>query len=196
MTATRTPFFVTALVVNVVTVAAIAAGCGEAADAKGAAEAPSAQRGEYLVTAAGCNDCHTPLKMGPNGPERDYSRRLSGHPADLVMPEPPPTTEAWNVNVGATMTAWHGPWGTTYTANLTPDDETGLGTWDQQTFIDTIRNGRHMGKGRPIMPPMPIDMIRTYTDEDLASIYLYLQSIPAVNNPVPENVLAPPPAAP
>jgi len=38
------------------------------------------ERGEYLVNAVGCHDCHTPLQMGPNGPEPDLSRMLSGHP--------------------------------------------------------------------------------------------------------------------
>ena len=43
----------------------------------------------YLVGAMGCNDCHTPWKLGPQGPEPDMSRALSGHPADFVMPAPP-----------------------------------------------------------------------------------------------------------
>ena len=47
------------------------------------------QRGEYLVSVLGCNDCHTPFEMGPNGPEPDMTRMLSGHPEDLVMPPPP-----------------------------------------------------------------------------------------------------------
>ena len=42
------------------------------------------ERGQYLVTIGGCNDCHTPLKLGPNGPEPDMTRMLSGHPASLV----------------------------------------------------------------------------------------------------------------
>lgn len=40
-------------------------------------------RGEHLVLTSGCNDCHTPLKIGKNGPEPDMSRMLSGHPAKL-----------------------------------------------------------------------------------------------------------------
>ena len=55
------------------------------------ASAGSAQvdRGRYLVNAIGCHDCHTPKKMGPNGPENDESRLLSGHPAEPALPEPP-----------------------------------------------------------------------------------------------------------
>ena len=46
-------------------------------------------RGKYLVNTAGCHDCHTPFKMGANGPEPDLSRMLSGHPESLVMPPVP-----------------------------------------------------------------------------------------------------------
>ena len=53
------------------------------------------ERGKYLVNFGGCHDCHTPLKMGPNGPEPDMSRALSGHPQDLVMPEPPKANGPW-----------------------------------------------------------------------------------------------------
>ena len=47
------------------------------------------ERGAYLVTTMGCNDCHTPWKMGPRGPEPDMTRALTGHPADMVMPPAP-----------------------------------------------------------------------------------------------------------
>lgn len=131
--------------------------------------------------------------MGANGPERDPNHRLAGHPSNLVMPPPPAPEMPWGAVASATFTAWSGPWGISFTANLTPDAETGLGTWDTQTFIDTIRNGRHMGKGRKLLPPMPADMIATYTDEDLAAIFAYLRTLPPVKNRVPDPV---PPAAP
>src|SRR5436190_18627735 len=44
------------------------------------------KHGEYLVTAMGCDDCHSPKVFGPNGPEPDMSRRFSGHPADAKLP--------------------------------------------------------------------------------------------------------------
>lgn len=154
-------------------------------------------RGKHLVTTSGCHDCHTPLKMGASGPEPDFSRELSGHPADLVMPPPPSLPPGpWATTVSATLTAWAGPWGVSYTANLTPDRETGIGTWTRQTFIDTIRNGRHMGVGRPLLPPMPFPMYRHMTDDELGAVFAYLQSIPAVRNRVPDPVLPPQAAAP
>ncbi len=144
-------------------------------------------RGEYLVRAMACNDCHTPWKMGKDGPEPDMTRMLSGHPEALAMPPPPKLPEGpWAIVAGVTMTAWSGPWGVSFTRNLTPDPETGLGKWTEQNFVDTLRNGRTMGKGRPLLPPMPWQMYRNLSDDDLKAIFAYLKSIPAVKNKVPQ----------
>jgi mono/diheme cytochrome c family protein len=144
-------------------------------------------RGKYLVTVAACNDCHTPLKMGANGPEPDFSRMLSGHPESVEVPAAPTLAPGlWVASIAATNTAWAGPWGVSFTANLTPDKETGLGKWTLRTFTDTIRTGRHLGRGRPILPPMPFPMYKQMTDADLAAIFAYLQSIPPIQNRVPQ----------
>lgn len=144
-------------------------------------------RGEYLVRAMACNDCHTPWKMGKDGPEPDMTRMLSGHPQSLAMPPPPKLPEGpWAIVAGVTMTAWSGPWGVSFTRNLTPDPETGLGKWTEQSFIDTLRNGKKMGRGRSLLPPMPWQMYRNLSDDDLKAIFAYLKSIPAVKNQVPE----------
>lgn len=145
-------------------------------------------RGKYLVTTSGCNDCHTPWVMGPKGPEPDMSRMLSGHPESMQLPPAPQPSGPWIVSAAATNTAWSGPWGVSFTANLTPDAETGLGKWTQANFTQTIRTGRHMGRGRAILPPMPIPMYKHFTDADLEAIFTYLQSIPPVKNRVPEPI--------
>jgi len=148
--------------------------------------AERAKRGEYLVKIMGCNDCHTPWQLGPNGPEPDMSRMLSGHP-EQVGPLPPVQAPAGYVmTAAATNTAFSGPWGISYTANLTPDQNTGLGIWTEDMFMKAIRTGRHMGVSRPINPPMPWPMYRNATDEDLRSIYAYLRTIPPVVNHVPD----------
>jgi len=152
-------------------------------------------RGKYLVTVAVCNDCHTPWKMGEKGPAPDMSRMLSGHPQGTDLPPPPAQQGPWIMSAAATNTAWAGPWGISYTANLTPDPETGLGKWTLRNFVETIRSGRHMGRGRELLPPMPIPMYRNFSDEDLRAIFIYLQSIPAVPNRVPQPLLAPAPVA-
>jgi mono/diheme cytochrome c family protein len=144
-------------------------------------------RGKYLTTIAGCNDCHTPWKMGANGPEPDMSRMLSGHPQAFTITAPATAQkEPWVMSASGTNTAWSGPWGVSFTANLTPDEETGLGKWTVRNFIDTIRSGRHLGRGRPILPPMPYPMYKNMTDADLEAVYTYLRTIPAVKNRVPE----------
>ena len=142
-------------------------------------------RGAYLVTMMGCNDCHTPWKMGAQGPEPDMTRALTGHPQDMVMPPPPAASGPWIWQGAATNTAFAGPWGVSFTANLTPDPETGLGKWTEDMFLATMRTARHQGKGRPILPPMPVKMIGKANDEDLKSIFAYLQSLAPVKNRVP-----------
>jgi mono/diheme cytochrome c family protein len=153
-------------------------------------------RGAYLVNVGGCNDCHTPFKMGANGPEPDMSRMLSGHPESLKMPPAPKLGDGpWAWSGAGTNTAFAGPWGVSYTANLTPDRLTGLGIWDEQMFIKTIRTGRHWGVSRPILPPMPWQNFRHMTDEDLGSIYAYLRTIKPVRNQVPDAIVNAPAVA-
>lgn len=147
-------------------------------------------RGEYLVTIGGCHDCHTPKKMGPEGPEPDMARKLSGHPESAQLPAPPQAVGPWIASTNVDLTAWSGPWGISYTANLTPDENTGLGIWTEDMFVRALRTGRHMGTSRPILPPMPWQNFSRMSDEDLKSIYAYLRSIPPVKNRVP--VPAPP----
>jgi mono/diheme cytochrome c family protein len=156
------------------------------------------KRGEYLVAIGGCNDCHTPFKMGPQGPEPDMSRMLSGHPEKLELPPPPAFTETWNFAGNSTNTASAGPWGMSFARNLTPDPETGLGSWTEEQFVRTIRTGKHLGipSGRPILPPMPWQAYAHMTDEDLKAVWAYLQTVPAIRNEVPQSVPALPGAAP
>lgn len=146
------------------------------------------KRGQYLVTVAVCNDCHTPLKMGANGPEPDMSRMLSGHPSDLKVEPPPATDGFWMFAGSSTATVWAGPWGISFTKNLTPDTLTGIGIWTEEIFMNAIRNGKHWGVSRPIMPPMPWQYYKNFTDEDLKAIFAYLQSIPPVFNEVPDYI--------
>lgn len=146
-------------------------------------------RGKYLVDVMGCHDCHTPMKMGPNGPQWDMDRMLSGHPEQLVMPAAPALPPGpWIGVMGATMTAWSGPWGTSFTANLTPDKETGLGDWTVEQFIDTMKTGKDRGKGRPVLPPMPVQNLANLTDEDIRALFAYLQAIKPISNRVPQPI--------
>jgi mono/diheme cytochrome c family protein len=146
-------------------------------------------RGQYLVTIGGCNDCHSPKVFGPHSVAFDSTRLMSGHPAS--DPLPPVDKKAlqpgnW-VAFSGDVTAYVGPWGMSFSANLTPDSATGIGTWTEEIFVKTLRTGKHLGQegGRPIMPPMPWEGVAKMTDEDLKAVYTYLQSLPPINNRVP-----------
>ncbi|HXH07014.1 MAG TPA: hypothetical protein VNI83_10530 [Vicinamibacterales bacterium] len=173
-----------------VVVAVVAAACsrGQGQDGRAAIE-----RGRYLVTAVGCNDCHTPFKMGPAGPEPDMTRQLSGHPENLKVAAGAPLDAPWLWAGLGTNTAFSGPWGVSFAANLTPDQNTGIGIWTEDMFVNALRTGRHMGVSRTILPPMPWLWFRHFSDEDLKAMYAYLRSIPPIRNRVPDPI--PPPGA-
>ncbi len=154
----------------------------------------SIERGRYLVSIMGCHDCHTPLTMGPEGPMPDMTRALSGHPESFVIGPRPPLDDRWVWAGAATNTAFVGPWGTSFAANLTPDPETGLlSHWTEVVFIQALRTGRHEGRGRPILPPMPWPAYRNATDADLKAVFAYLRSLPPVSNRVPQPLEPPAP---
>jgi hypothetical protein len=166
--------------------AACAAPGAQTRNAAGSTTDPVA-RGLYIVNAGGCHDCHTPLTVGANGPEPDMTRALSGHPETVPVAAPPNLgTGPWLWAGAATNTAFAGPWGISYAANLTPDTNTGLGIWTEDMFIRAIRTGKHMGTSRPIAPPMPWPAFRNYSDEDLHAIWSYLRTLRPLTNHVPD----------
>jgi mono/diheme cytochrome c family protein len=149
------------------------------------------ERGKYLVTLMSCNDCHSPKVMDPMlGPVPDTTRLLSGQPQNNPYPTWTPddmTKRNMAAVTNGDFTAWAGPWGVSFTANLTPDKETGLGEWTEEAFLQAIRTGKHQGQpnGRQILPPMPWPMFRQASDADLKAIWAYLRSLPPVHNQVP-----------
>lgn len=145
------------------------------------------KRGNYLVTSMGCNDCHSPKHMGPMGPEIDSLTMLSGFPAN----NPIPVINADDIKKGlivfnADLTSATGPWGTSFSANIT-SDETGIGNWSEEQFKNAIRHGKYKGQNgsRPLMPPMPWEDFRHLTDADIQAIFYYLKSTKPVKNIVP-----------
>jgi len=146
--------------------------------------------GKYIVTTSGCEDCHTPKIFTELGPMFDTTRHLAGFtqgealPAlDLEMIGP----DKW-VATQKHLTAWVGPWGISFASNLTPDNATGIGTLSEEMFIKTMREGKWMGVGRPLLPPMPWQVYGMKTDQDLKAIYAYLKSIKPIRNEVPQPV--------
>lgn len=143
--------------------------------------------GEHLVTIGGCNDCHTPKKMTPQGPVPDESLLLSGHSAQMPKIEiDRKEIESKGLAVTQDLTEWIGPWGVSYSANLTPD-ETGIGNWQESNFITAVREGKYKGmkNARTLLPPMPWEMFKSMSDDEIKAIFAYLKSIKPVKNLVP-----------
>lgn len=155
---------------------------------KGPAQDVLIKRGQYLVTIMGCADCHAPKKMTPQGPAPDMDRFLSGYNSaeplgsydkNLVK------TGQW-VLFNGQNTAFAGPWGVSFAANLTPDP-TGIGNWSLAQFTKAMRQGKFKGldNTRPLLPPMPWPNYTAMTDDDMRAVFTYLKSIKPISNAVP-----------
>jgi mono/diheme cytochrome c family protein len=115
-------------------------------------------RGRFLVTIAGCSDCHTPgaLLGSP-----DMKRYLGGSDVGFAIP-------GAGVFVGE---------------NLTPDKETGLGAWTDAQIIAAFRTGK-TPEGRELSPVMPYPALSHLSDADAQAIVAFLKSLPPVSNKV------------
>lgn len=152
-----------------------------------ASEEDMVKQGEHLVQIMGCNDCHSPKRMGPKGPEIIPELMLSGYPSD----RPIASFDGKLLKSGFAvfypdLTGAAGPWGISFAGNLTPD-ETGIGGWTEQQFGKAIREGKWKGMdgSRPLLPPMPWFNYTNLTDQEVKSIFAYLKSIKPVRNLVP-----------
>lgn len=115
--------------------------------------------GRYLAGAvAHCVECHSPHKRGD---QPDLARPFAG--GFLFV----------------------GPWGTSYSANITPDEETGIGKWTDDEIVRATFNGVKPGGGT-LLPPMPWPYYAgRVTDADARAIVAYLRSVRAIVNKVP-----------
>jgi mono/diheme cytochrome c family protein len=129
------------------------------ASAAASAAETQIERGKYLVSISGCNDCHTPgYFLG----KPDFSRALSGSDVGFAIP-----------GVGAVVGR-----------NLTPDKETGLGNWTAAQIVTAFTTGIRPD-GRKLSPIMPWPELANLTADDAEAIAAYLQSLPPVKNAVP-----------
>lgn len=144
--------------------------------------------GKHIVTISGCDDCHSPKVMTPQGPMPDESRRLSGHPAEGRIPDlvrDKLQSNGWGLT-NEHLTAWAGPWGISFAANLTPDD-TGIGSWTEEQFFIAVRKGKFKGmeSSRSLLPPMPWPNYAQMSDDELKAVFAFLKSLKPVKNAVP-----------
>ena len=122
----------------------------------------SVANGKYLINIAACHDCHTPYDKG----KFVESAAIGG---GRVFPVP-----------GGMVTS----------ANITPDKETGIGTWTRDMFIQHFVMYRDSTTAHRVIKPgemqtiMPWTMYSNMTDRDLANIYAYIQTIKPIKNNV------------
>lgn len=148
--------------------------------------------GKHIVIISGCNDCHTPKKMGPHGPENNMDMELAGHPSQL----PPPEINRKEIEskglavISSTFTSFAGPWGISFASNITSDSTTGIGNWTFEQFKNVFKTGKYNGapKGRDLLPPMPWPNIGSMTNEELQAVFAYLQSTKPIHNIVPQPI--------
>ncbi len=126
--------------------------------APAAADEAQIARGKYLVSIAGCSDCHTPGGMLGSP---DMNRYLGGSDVGFSIP-------TQGVFVGQ---------------NLTPDKETGLGQWTADQVVTAIRKGKRPD-GTELSGVMPWASFSKLTDDDAMAIATFLQSLPPVKNKV------------
>ena len=143
------------------------------------------QRGKYLVDTVGaCGHCHTPRA----GADYNMNMYLAGHPANATYPRYNFSMMQQGIFIltSTQMTAFSGPFGTSFASNLTPDNETGLGEWTEEMFTQAMRTGLHQGVAgnRKIFPPMPTKHYAQMNDEDLKAIWAYLRTIKPIRNEV------------
>ncbi len=161
-------------------------------DAAATASAPPSKdslikRGSYLVSIMGCNDCHSPKKIGPQGPFVDTARMLSGFPSDAPVPlANADVAKNHQIIFTGDLMGYVGPWGTSFSANIT-SDATGIGNWTLDQFKLAFQKGKFMGlkEERGLMPPMPWEQFASVTEPDVEAIFTYLKSTKPIKNVVP-----------
>ncbi|HVY74309.1 MAG TPA: c-type cytochrome [Puia sp.] len=125
-------------------------------------ESDSLARGKYLFTIAGCHECHTPLEKGQF--DEKYSM-AGGREFQL-------------------------PVGMLRSANITPDKETGIGSWTREMFIDRFVQYRDSAQAHrkvqqgELQTIMPWTMYATMKEKDLSDIYTYLRTIEPIRHAV------------
>jgi hypothetical protein len=126
------------------------------------AEGDSVAAGKYLVTVGACHDCHTPFNNG----KFDESLSMAG---GRVFPMP-----------GGSVTS----------ANITSDKKNGIGSWTREIFMGHFSMYRDSATAHRVIAPgslqtiMPWTLYANMTDRDLANIYAYLQTVPAIDHAV------------
>ncbi len=145
------------------------------------------KRGSYLVNSIGCDDCHSPKIFTPTGFEIDMEHRFGGHlaPSKLGKANTGVIKDGYML-FALDLTSAVGPWGQSYSANIS-SDPTGIGNWTEEQFFRALREGKSKGlkESRPLLPPMPWFVYKNLNDTDIRAIFAFLKSTKPVENRVP-----------
>jgi mono/diheme cytochrome c family protein len=117
------------------------------------------KRGKYLVSVISCGDCHT---EGALAGKPDLEHPLGGSSIGFAVPG----------------------LGVFYGSNLTPDAETGIGSWSNAQIVAALTKGERPD-GRMLAPIMPWRSFANLTPKDAEAIVAYLKSLPPVKHKVP-----------
>ncbi|QDJ09451.1 Cytochrome c [Roseomonas mucosa] len=121
------------------------------------------ERGRYLAIVGDCTACHAGSGIAPGMPGYGSRGFAGGRPIET-------------------------PFGQIRAANITPDRETGIGTWTAEDFYRALHEG-HAADGTLLYPAFPYTYYTKVTREDSDAIFAFLQSLEAVQNPVDRNTL-------
>lgn len=141
------------------------------------------EHGRYIVAIAGCADCHTNFS-----PEFLDPTKLTLPQIQTMALDGDETLDA-SKRLGGGRLFDLGPGGKVYSANISPDVETGIGSWTDEQIKVAIRTGQRPD-GRILVPVMPYFSFNTFADTDLDAVVAYLRSVPAVSNQVPASTFA------
>jgi mono/diheme cytochrome c family protein len=135
------------------------------------------ERGNYLVNYLGhCVGCHTPLRSDG---QSDGSLYLSGVPAKFA-----------GANAGPPQIAgFPGPRGArVYAKNITPDPETGIGSWTEDQFVQTFKHGIRPDGTKYVISPMEWNIYANMKEDDVRAMYRYLRTVKPISNRAPANI--------
>lgn len=133
-------------------------------------------RGQYLVTIAGCDGCHTPFRAEFNGPELTSAQLQTLSLSERSAKDP-------DMYLAGGRIFDLGPAGIIVGTNISSDPETGIGSWTDEEIEAAMRTGV-TPDGRQLIPIMPYTAYNQMADADMEAIIAYLRTVPPIKNDV------------
>ena len=171
--------FILAFVLSFIFILAIATSAG----ASNQSQNDTLQHGKYIATIAGCTDCHTPLK-----PEYQDPTKLNFDQLKVLAFNGASAADQTRLLAGGRAFDL-GPAGILLTRNLTPDEQTGLGSWTDGQIRLAVKTGVD-NEGKVLFPVMPYHVYNSMADADLEAVITYIRSVDPISNEVPARTIS------